>query len=249
MTALSACNNSNIFYKDPGALQIGNQFCSCPAARSLLSSFGDKISIDVRTGSYPQIRFAFKESAPGESANEIQIPERMLKLKDTVANFGLEIFNVKNRNELEGLWDRAQKGDVDMDEYAKEYETIEFKSRDEAIDLALTCQFLEQSSMKDITRDLEIHLWNKEFDCHTDKIRQRWLESHKDAYCGKNPKKKSCKMKPKDLCEYYQVTKMPEREKYLFRVNRICENLPNLPQKVKDWYPSEVKFCRLRDEF
>ncbi len=236
MAVVNSCKSNNIFYNDPGALQITNQFCACSTARALLASFGDKISIDVRTGPYPQLRTGFvpKENASRKGANAvIQIPEHTLKLKKIVANFVFEVFNVKNRDELEALGDRAQKGDVDMDEYAKAVETIEFKSRDESLDLSLQCQFMKQSDLKDTTRDLEIHLWNKEFDCHTDKIRQRWMQFYKEAFCQKNPRKKSCKMKPQDLCDHYQVMKLPEYERDRFGSSVFARDFPSFLKRSR----------------
>ena len=251
MPIITACQSNNIFYADPGALKVTNQLCACPDVRSLLDSLGNQIAITVHTGSYPQIRSGFiqKEQASKEIAESIiQISQKALKTKEILGHFVLEIFNVKNRGELESLMNRAKNGDIDMNAYAKGIEKIEFQSRDASIDLALKCNYLNQADLKDTTRDLEIHLWNKEFDCHTDKIRERWIENYQKSFCDKHPQTKSCKIKKEDLCDYYQLVKMPEDEKYYFKINRICERLSKLPQKVKDWWPTEIAYCRLPRE-
>lgn len=251
MSAINACQSKNIFYGDLGALEVTNQLCACPDVRSLLDSLGNQISITVQTGSYPQIRSGFiqKEPASKEIAESIiQIPQKALKTKETLGHFVLEIFNVKNRGELESLMNRAKNGDIDMNAYAKGVEKIEFEARDASIDLALKCEYLNQADLKDTTRDLEIHLWNKEFDCHTDKIRERWIENYQKSFCEKHPLKKSCKIKKEDLCDYYRLVQMPEDEQYYFKINRICERLFKLPQKVKDWWPTEIAYCRLPRE-
>ena len=251
MSAINSCQSKNVFYNDLGALQITNQLCSCPDVRSLLASLGDQIAITIQTGSYPQIRSGFieKKQASNEIAESvIQIPAKALKTKETLGHFIFEIFNVKNRGAMESLMNRAKNGDIDINAYAKGIEKIEFQSRDASIDLALKCNYLHQADLKDTTRDLEIHLWNKEFDCHTDKIRERWIENYQKSFCEKHPKAKSCKIKKEDLCDYYQLVNMPEDEKYYFKIDRICSRLSKLPQKVKDWWPTEISYCRLREE-
>lgn len=247
---VSSCGSNNIFYNDPGALQITSQLCACPTVRDLLASFGDKVSIDVKTGDSPQIRAGFVDAKnakrPGSNA-EIHFPERTVKQRETVGHATFELFNVKHRIDMESLWNRAQNGDVDMNPYATAFEKIEFKARDEALDLSLECNFITQTDMKDTTRDLLIHLWNKVFDCHTDKFKERWIQHFQKAFCQKHPEKQFCKMRVEGLCNYYEVVNMPEEKQYLFKVNRICERLHKLPQKVKDWWPAEVEYCQYRD--
>lgn len=238
MTVVNSCKSNNIFYNDPGALQITNRLCACSAVRSLLASFENPIPIHVRTGSYPGIRF---EIFPSGDKAEIQIPRQMLNSQVALQGFVFEIFNVKNQEKIKALQDRASKGDVDMNVYAKDFETIEFESKLGALDIAEQCGLLD--GKETITKDLEIHLWNKEFDCHTDKIRERWIESYQKLYCEKNPKKKSCKTKPEDLCDYYVMKNLPKDLEWRERVIRICERLPELPQKVKDYWPTAVRSC------
>jgi hypothetical protein len=161
--------------------------------------------------------------------------------KDTILNFVLELFNAKHISQIKTVNAKSAAGLMNIESYAKAIEKIEHTSKAEAIDLLRKCKFARKKVLDEASTDLETHLWNKEFDCHTDKTRQRWIQSYAEAYCEKHPKAKSCSLQEEDFCDHYAVMRLPKHERYLLRMSRLCENLAKLPQKVKEWHAWNIQ--------
>jgi hypothetical protein len=249
MEIANYCQANNIFPVDMQAFSLIEKFCACPAAGSVLGDIGNTASIFVQTGDFPHHRMAYDMN--GGSEVDIQIPAKNLKTSEALSNLVFEIFNAKGLQNFQNLMQRAGKGDMNIDEYSREFEIQEFISKQGYDRLIRECKPSFKIKPKPGTPDLETQLWNHEINCHTDKIRSRWIDMFQKIYCEKHPNDlNSCNAKKQDLCDFYELHNLPEIDQKIIHTLRICKKLPEAPQKIKDSYDDSEDLCRrvLKDE-
>ena len=234
---VASCQSNNIYSLDPFAHTLVNSFCMCPSARAVLADIGNKVSISVQTADFPHHRFAFDDTS---NQADIQIPAKNLRNTEALSNLAFEIFNAKGVPNFQKLYNRAKEGNIGIEEYSKKFEIQEFESKKGYDALIKKCVPFFKIKPEPGTPDLEFQLWNHEINCHTDKIRERWIVAFQKNYCQKHPNDlKSCKIKKQDLCDFYKLHQLPEIERKIFITQRIFEKLPFASQKIQDFYSSD----------
>jgi hypothetical protein len=137
------------------------------------------------------------------------------------------------------LQKRAAQGHLGMDKYAKLLETEEFKSKEGADELIRTCQSTYTIKPESGRPNLDFSLWNHEITCHTDKIRERWIENFQETYCKKHPNDlKSCQAKKKNLCDFYKFKSSSPSEQGAQSQKFFCEKISSAPATIRNYYSS-----------
>jgi hypothetical protein len=150
---------------------------------------------------------------PMEKA-EIQIPGRNLESEEALSNLVFEIFNVQVAPNMRKMHLLAERGDISMLDYAFSVETEEFKSKEGYDALIKKCTRIFDIAPEPGKPDLETQLWNHEINCHTDKIRMRWIDFAQPQYCKKHPKDNtSCHIKNQICAIYTQFTSFLNRKR------------------------------------
>lgn len=235
MSIANYCQTNNVFPVDSMANLLIKSFCSCPSVEPILDSIGSSTSIFVEIGDFPHHRIGFDPQVENEAT--IEIPEKNLKNQEALSNLAFEIFNAKGLKQMQNIYQEAVKGDMCMEEFSRKIEAQEFLSKEGYDKLIKDCQHFFKIKPEPGKPDLDVQMWNHEINCHTDKIRSRWIQNNQKVYCQKHPEDlESCKIKQKDLCDFYKLHNMPfEKQKQIQR-QRICEKLPKASSKIKEFY-------------
>ncbi len=232
MIQVAACHTDNLFARGKEAISLVEQFCACPSAQKVLREISAKIVVLV--GDFPHNRISFNREM------EIQIPQKMMKTGEALPSLIWEIFNAKVVPRFQAIQGRAEQGHMGVNDYARRMETAEFQSKIGADGLVKTCDSFYRMKPAPGSPDLDFSLWNHEINCHTDKIRERWIDQYQKRYCKNHPNdRKSCQVKKKDLCDFYAFQKLSLSEQTFQVQTRTCEKLPGASSKIRDFFSSK----------
>ena len=235
MNEISSCSSDKIFGMDQNAVSLIRKFCACKEANTILQNIATQIL--VRVGDFPHNRIYIPDE--GQEL-EIQIPKKMMKSEQALLSLIWEVFNAKIAPDIQSLQARAMKGHLGMNPYAKHFETLEFKSKQGADALVKTCQSVYKIEPEPGTPDIDFTLWNHEIGCHTDKIRERWIDRYQEGYCRNHPDDlESCRIKTENLCDFYALQQAPSEEQKAIYGKRTCDNLSSAPPKIKEYFESK----------
>lgn len=219
------------------------RFCRCETAKNFLTSLASKTKIFLQVGNFER---ANADWAPLTSQHEviISIPKepRSPGIDSEVSALAFELFNAQNLKKFETNEDLAARGELGMEEYVKQKETVEASAGMGRLNLQKNCAdkwniVLPQSNPNSIDAKIttiESSLWKSEWQCHTDAYRQNWIEDYKQAYCKTHPEdKKSCTAKTSQLC-YEKYNNLNRYEKGPFLADRLCKGFfKTAPKNLK----------------
>lgn len=230
-------------YATMKAYPLAKRFCSCPTAAQLLDSerFIKPLLIDTQDiiGAAAQAHTYWKSNHAPISA-KILIAEENLQTTKSLSHLAFEIFNTQRTSK--DLYRQATLGNVGMDSYARQLEEHEIADTQEHYELIKQCgihwsmppEEQEKYTQGELT-DQEVTLFMAEYSCHTDGIRQIWVEKCQKIYCEKHPAdNRSCNTKMTDLCNDNMVRRMSNSERGMFLIKRICELFPQAHVTVKN---------------
>lgn len=239
----------------PGCFRHANaliqRFSSCPLAKKLLIKVAAATNILLETGNFVTASVKLS-SLSGKVILSIPAESRTTDRDPEVTNLGFELFNIQNIKRYKDVDARAEQGDIGMESYAKDMETIEAESGFGRLDLQNRCAaswkipkpVKNPHSIDSHITTLEATLWKSEWICHTDHYREQWLDLYRSAYCQKHMEDlQSCKAKKKSLC-YSKYASLSLQEKGPFLVQRLCEKFfKNAPVSLKPALEDKIRYA------
>lgn len=230
------CLSEKFFAVTTSAVELGRKFCKCPEARKVLKELAVNSRIEVNVGDH---------ASPTVYDNgTIAIPVKEMKTSEAVQSLAYEVFNYGNLEKYSKLDWLSAKGQVGIDKHAHTHEVIEIETQ-----LALESVLHKCSKVWDIEpKDMketetynklshEAKVWIQEAQCHADAIRANWIDKIQERYCKIQPEDlRSCMLTKDQLCDYDAVQRLPDVQKSLFQVKRVCRAISTAPQEVKELF-------------
>lgn len=244
MSFLPVCQLSNVFANQQAFALIEN-FCSCPEAKNILTQLQVPLYFQVGKFPYPARTETTSDNLYKPKKSLITISKSDPEATQ-INNVSFELFNAlaDATQKRQNFFLSAEKGEIGMDDYARTVEESEFNVLKKSGVLNENCHFWgfkQKLSLSDRTvmknLNAEEILWQQDLECHTDKIRLRWIDRFKTAYCQKRPEDhRSCETEKSQLCDRYEVNQLPEKQRSDFLDKRLCERFPSAPQKLQDLF-------------
>ncbi len=151
--------------------------------------------------------------------------------QNPVSAFAFELFNAQNHKQFDDVHLLAEEGNLSLEDYVKQIETIESESTIGRLDLKKQCKKAWNlqipnplpTSIDAKLTNLENILWHGEWTCHTDFYRSQWVKFYQKNYCKYHPKDPmSCDANKDQFCySKYSQLKNP-KEKGSFLTQRLC---------------------------
>jgi len=227
-------------YATPSMLHLVNQFLSCPAAKTLISSKAifKPIFIQETKQNIAKTLYHVNTDHWKPLKMVISIPER-----NGVEDLIFEIFNTKIDfiNSQSRRVKEAKAGNLSMDQFARGIEIDEFNHAHEHAALSSQCKMLDlpPSFVNDHLKDqpIESALFMEDIECHTDVYRADWIDQYQNIYCIKHPDDaRSCTTKKSDLCDRNQLLVLPQDKMEQVLKDRICKKFPQAHEDGKRMY-------------
>lgn len=234
------CRTNNFFAANELAVELGEKFCKCSAARKILQNLPSNGFTFLEVGDFIHSH---------SNQNRIYIPNKEVKNGKALSSLAIGIFNVEKSKEFDELLDHSAEGAIGMNELAIQMERIEHQSQISQNSLMEKCSEVwnidsETATLYSTAAQLthEESLWMQEVECHTDKIRERWIDSIQKEYCQIRPEDlESCMATKDQLCDLYQVVQMPQNEKMSFFSDRACKRITEASENIKELYQPVLK--------
>lgn len=229
--------------------QLLQRFTQCAAAKDFLENVAANLNIFLQTGDFDRSNVEEGDASDSRIISISKTPRT--KNEDTeVTSLAFELFNGKNMRNFRALGDLAAEGEVGMDAYATQKDSLEADAELGRLDLKNTCAKawkIRKPNDNPFSIDAQIKsvkdvVWKGEWMCHADAYREEWIDTYKSRYCKKHPEDKaSCKASKKKLC-YAEYQSLEPQEKRPYLMQRLCrEFFNNAPDHIKPVLEPMVK--------
>jgi|SRR5579872_7337327 len=227
-------------YSDPSTLADAQRVFACPAALEFAQSdavFKPLYITSSKNLSGPRGGLIYGDDYHSPKRSHITLPTQSLESDEAVKHLAFELFNLNTKKS--SFLEKADKGEVGMDEFARATEIQEIEDTQGFLLLEERCSKIwdipvEASDYTLANMDLESDLFAQEIQCHTDAVRERWIGNFQKIYCKKHPEDvRSCSIKKEDLCNFQKMLKNPRAAEKVV-TKRVCELFPKAAESVKN---------------